>query len=264
MRSSDRLAAPAEFRSVGSKARSEPPWIRPGASGTPVVTLRPPPAGGSAPPGPGAESSSEPTPPEGGSATVPVARPARRATEDPQVAEQLAALVAARAALDEERAAWAREQQQVLERERASLRASVAGALDHALAEARAGTLDVASAAQERLVALAAAIATKVVARELETPRGVLEALVREGLEALSERDRLLVRVGPGFRAAAEGLRATTEAGASVACAVVVEPEAPEYQCVIEGDLGRIDVSLQRRLEAVLGGLGVERRDAER
>ncbi|MCC6216237.1 MAG: hypothetical protein IT376_15340 [Polyangiaceae bacterium] len=264
MRSSDRLAAPAEFRSVGGRPRSEPPWLRPASGGPPVVTLHPPPAGGSmAPPG-AADAPVEGSPPEAGSATVPIARAARAAAPEPRAEEQLAALATARATLEAERAEWARTRRDELERERAALRAGVGDVLARALAEAHASALQVASEAQERLVALAAAIATKVIGRELETPRPVLEALVREGLEALSERDRLVVRVGPGFRQAAEGLRAATEAGATVPCTVVVEPDAPEYQCVLEGDLGRIDISLQRRLDAVLGGLGVERLDAGR
>jgi hypothetical protein len=119
------------------------------------------------------------------------------------------------------------------------------------IASTRARVLE---AAGGQLAALASIIARRVIARELAIAPDILEDLVREGLEALSDQDRIRVRVGRGFQAAVDGLeRQLAVRGHEFR--IFVEDTLGDYDCVIETELGQVDESVEARLEKLLAAL---------
>ena len=109
-------------------------------------------------------------------------------------------------------------------------------------------------AAARELATLAAIIARRVIARELSLAPEILEDLVREALEALSEQDRIRVRVGRGFQNAIDGLeQKLSHRGNDFR--VVVEDGLGDYDCVVETELGQVDESVEKRLEKLLEAL---------
>ncbi len=119
------------------------------------------------------------------------------------------------------------------------------------IASTRARVLE---AAAGQLAALASVIARRVIARELALAPEILEDLVREGLEALSDQDRIRIRVGRGFQAAVDGLeRQLAVHGHEFR--VFVEESLSDYDCVIETALGQVDESVEARLEKLLAAL---------
>jgi flagellar biosynthesis/type III secretory pathway protein FliH len=119
------------------------------------------------------------------------------------------------------------------------------------IASTRARVLEVAGG---QLAALASIIARRVIARELAIAPDILEDLVREGLEALSDQDRIRVRVGRGFQAAVDGLeRQLAVRGHEFR--IFVEDTLGDYDCVIETELGQVDESVEARLEKLLAAL---------
>jgi len=119
------------------------------------------------------------------------------------------------------------------------------------MAVARSRVLE---AAGSQLAALAAVIARRVIARELSMAPEILEDLVREGLEALAEQDKVRVRVGRGFVGAVDGLeRQLAVRGSDFR--VFVEDSLDDYACVVETELGQVDESVEKRLEKLLEAL---------
>lgn len=119
------------------------------------------------------------------------------------------------------------------------------------VAKTRATILE---AAGSQLAALAAIIARRVIARELSLAPQILEDLVREGLEALSEQDRIRVRVGRGFINAVDGLERQLALRGSE-FRVFVEDNLADYDCVVETELGQVDESVEKRLAKLLEAL---------
>ncbi|HTQ07608.1 MAG TPA: FliH/SctL family protein [Polyangiaceae bacterium] len=119
------------------------------------------------------------------------------------------------------------------------------------MAKARAQVLE---AAAGQLASLAAIIARRVIARELALAPEILEDLVREALEALSDQDRIRVRVGRGFQNAVDGLeRQLALRGHEFR--IFVEDGLADYDCVVETELGQVDESVEKRLEKLLAAL---------
>jgi flagellar biosynthesis/type III secretory pathway protein FliH len=124
------------------------------------------------------------------------------------------------------------------------------GAIEE-MAVARARILEQAAG---QLAALAAVIARRVIARELAIAPEILGDLVREALDALSDEDKVRVRVGRGFQAAVDGLeQELARRGAKFQ--IVVESSLGDYDCVVETELGQVDESVERRLEKLLEAL---------
>jgi flagellar assembly protein FliH len=105
-----------------------------------------------------------------------------------------------------------------------------------------------------QLATLAAVIARRVIARELELAPDVLTSLVREALDALSERSELRVRVGRGFSSAVDGLEQSLAAEIP-SLRVQIDPSLDDYACIVETELGQVDESIERRLEKLLEAL---------
>lgn len=119
------------------------------------------------------------------------------------------------------------------------------------MAKTRAQVLE---AAAGQLAALAAIIARRVIARELTLAPGILEDLVREALEALSDQARVRVRVGRGFQSAVDGLERQLALRGNE-FRVFVEDGLADYDCVVETELGQVDESVEKRLEKLLAAL---------
>jgi hypothetical protein len=104
---------------------------------------------------------------------------------------------------------------------------------------------------EHEVVKLAAAIARKVIARELALDPSIVEGLVREGLGALAQPDRLVVRVGLGFAAASTDLMSAL-ANEGTELRVVVDDKLELYGCVVQAELGSVDESIETRLATLL------------
>jgi len=123
-----------------------------------------------------------------------------------------------------------------------------------ALEEIAATRARVLEAAAGQLAALATIIARRVIARELALAPEILEDLVREGLEALSDQDKIRVRVGRGFQNAVDGLERQL-AVRGTEFRIFVEDGLGDYDCLVETELGQVDESVEKRLEKLLEAL---------
>lgn len=110
---------------------------------------------------------------------------------------------------------------------------------------------------EDQLVELLGVIARRVIAREVRMDPGLVRSLVREGLEALGGADRVVVRLGQAFSGAAEQLSDELESSGQN-CQVFVDPELSRHGCVIETAFGRVDETLEARLDQVLSALAPE------
>jgi flagellar assembly protein FliH len=119
-----------------------------------------------------------------------------------------------------------------------------------ATAELERARRSVLSQTEAQLVELATVIAHRVIARELSLKPDVVVSLVREGLEALGSRDRLQVRIGHGFAEALELL--SSELGGTEESKVSVDSTLPDYGCVVDTQLGRVDESIEKRFDAIV------------
>jgi len=123
-----------------------------------------------------------------------------------------------------------------------------------ALAESRRKVL--AESTQE-LAKLAGLIAKRVIGREVSVDPKLVLGLVQEGLDALGQYDRIHVRLGPGFESVQQDLTNKLRSR-GVEHEVVIDPDLPPYGCVVETDLGRVDESVDARLEQLFRGLVTE------
>jgi hypothetical protein len=110
---------------------------------------------------------------------------------------------------------------------------------------------------EQRLVDLALLVARRVIAREVSLDPGIVRGLVREGIQALGEQDRLVVRVGTFF-AEMRGELQDQLASSKMRCEVIVDATLGQSGCVVETDLGRVDESIDARLATLVDGLSFD------
>jgi hypothetical protein len=102
-----------------------------------------------------------------------------------------------------------------------------------------------------QLAELAVLIARRVIGRELSLDPSVVRGLVREGIAALGQHDRVQVRLGEGFESMRE--RIENDLSASGArCDVRFDPALETYGCKLETETGQVDESIESRLETLL------------
>jgi flagellar biosynthesis/type III secretory pathway protein FliH len=102
-----------------------------------------------------------------------------------------------------------------------------------------------------QLAELAALIARRVIGRELSLDPSVVRGLVREGIAALGQHDRVQVRLGAGFESQRERIeKDLSSAGAR--CEVSFDPTLEAYACLVETEMGQVDESIESRLETLL------------
>jgi len=101
---------------------------------------------------------------------------------------------------------------------------------------------------------LATIIARRVIAHEISLNPQIVAGLVNEGLAALGAHDRVLVRVGRAF---AESCAALTVrlADRGAHAEVRVDPSLPDFGCLVETELGRVDESIESRISTLLQAL---------
>jgi hypothetical protein len=108
---------------------------------------------------------------------------------------------------------------------------------------------------EEQLVALAAMIAKRVIGREVSLDPEILLTLAAEGIDALGDRDRVVVRFG--FLDRDDLLASMVERLKRRAprCEVLQDPSLGSGQCVVESEFGQVDESVDTRLDNVLRAL---------
>lgn len=98
---------------------------------------------------------------------------------------------------------------------------------------------------------LALLIARRVIARELSLDPMLVRELVREGIEALGQHDRVVVRLGTAFAPTREQLAQELRLDGG-RFEVRVDAGLGEYGCVVETELGQVDESIESRLQTLL------------
>ncbi len=111
--------------------------------------------------------------------------------------------------------------------------------------------------AEQQVVELALLVARRVVAREVTIEPELVRDLVREGLAALGEHDRVFVRIGSGFSDVRRELVARLD-GSAASCDVAVDPELPRFGCIVETELGEVDESIDTRLDLLTNAILAE------
>lgn len=267
--SQERPARRAEFADVSPERKlKKPRWLSPRES-----TLPPPPRPGAseppAAPAPSATSNARPAP-------TPSLKPAPVPKEFVQaVRRELRTMPGATPAALHEMAREAAESESLAAQMARSLRPSelppsfggaplapepkqpdpgLERAFRTAIEEMAKTRAQVLEAAAGQLASLAAIIARRVIARELALAPNILEDLVREALEALSDQDRVRVRVGRGFQSAVDGLERQLALRGNE-FRIFVEDGLADYDCVVETELGQVDESVEKRLEKLLAAL---------
>jgi flagellar assembly protein FliH len=111
--------------------------------------------------------------------------------------------------------------------------------------------------AEPRLIELSILIAKRIIARELKTQPELVADLVREGIDALSSREKLRVKLGMGFSMMAVMV---TEhlAARGIDAEISIAPSLSEYGCVVETEIGRVDESIEARIDALLEAIVTE------
>lgn len=105
-----------------------------------------------------------------------------------------------------------------------------------------------------QIAQLAVLIARRVIGRELSLDPSLVRGLVREGIEALGQHDRVSIRLGAGFAAMQERLEEDLRSsGAKLD--VRFDAALDEYGCLVETELGQVDESIESRLETLLHAL---------
>lgn len=101
---------------------------------------------------------------------------------------------------------------------------------------------------------LATIIARRVIAHEISLNPQIVAGLVKEGLAALGAHDRVLVRVGRLFAESCAALEVRL-ADRGAHAEVRLDPSLPEYGCIVETELGRVDESIETRIATLLQAL---------
>jgi flagellar assembly protein FliH len=101
---------------------------------------------------------------------------------------------------------------------------------------------------------LATIIARRVIAHEISLNPNIVAGLVNEGLAALGAHDRVLVRVGRSFAESCASLTVRL-ADRGAHAEVRVDEHLPDYGCLVETELGRVDESIESRIATLLQAL---------
>lgn len=105
-----------------------------------------------------------------------------------------------------------------------------------------------------QIAELAVLIARRVIGRELSLDPSLVRGLVREGIQALGEHDRVSVRLGTGFSAMQERIEEDLRASGA-RLDIRFDASLEEYGCLVETELGQVDESIESRLATLLQAL---------
>lgn len=110
--------------------------------------------------------------------------------------------------------------------------------------------------AERELVELVRVICRRVILREVSLHPEVVHRLVQAGLEALGRGDRVTVRLGPFFSDSRDHI-ASELSHKGVDCTIVIDPSVGAHGCQLETQLGRVDESVETRLDVLLRSVEV-------
>jgi flagellar biosynthesis/type III secretory pathway protein FliH len=111
------------------------------------------------------------------------------------------------------------------------------------------------AAKEQHIIGLAISIVTRIAPKLGEA--GLVAALLAEALGTLGGQRELRVRVRHAAVTATRTMLAQwQQAHPEAMVQVLVDPGLEPFGCVIESEQGRIELSLQRRLEAIRAELG--------
>ena len=111
------------------------------------------------------------------------------------------------------------------------------------------------SQTEHQLVELAVTIARQVIAREISMDPSILVGLAREGIKALDEKDKIVVKFAASLDPALVESFAESLKKEAPRCEVQVDPALGPRECIVETELGRVDESVETRLYHVLEAL---------
>lgn len=111
--------------------------------------------------------------------------------------------------------------------------------------------------AEQRLIELATLIARRIIARELKTQPDLVADLIREGLDALAASDKVRVQLGTGFSLVAVMVSEQLATG-GIEVELGISSALSEYGCIVETDIGRVDESIESRIDSVLQAIDTE------
>ncbi len=111
------------------------------------------------------------------------------------------------------------------------------------------------SQTERQLVELAVTIARQVIAHEISIDPGVLVGLAREGIKALDEKDKIVVKFGAALDDDLVMEFTETLRREAPRCEVQIDPTLGPRECIVETELGRVDESVETRLYHVLEAL---------
>ena len=242
-RSGSERPQPVTFRDVTPNGRRNPSWLAPPSGGGQRRVHS------SLPPRPSRETPAPRTTAERRSSHVPAEpvkssgtrRPSSTATRPSMTPSDFEALIAERVA----------QQAEVRFLDQSS---DALGAAIEALDKARRETL---YGSEVRIVDLVLLIARRVIARELTTQPELVADLVREGLDALDERDQLRVYLGEGFAVVATMVSGQLSAR-GIDVEIHIDASLPLHGCVVETDIGRVDESIEARLQELSHAIEAE------
>jgi len=142
----------------------------------------------------------------------------------------------------------------VVEPPAATVDPALVQALEHAVLLLAAERERVLSDTAGQIAQLAVLIARRVIGRELTLDPSLVRGLVREGIEALGQHDRVSIRLGAGFAPVQERLEEDLRSsGAKLD--LRFDPSLDVYGCLVETELGQVDESIESRLETLLHAL---------
>jgi hypothetical protein len=108
--------------------------------------------------------------------------------------------------------------------------------------------------AEKELVELVKVICRRVVLREITLSSSVVESLVQEGLSALGRGDKVHVKLGPFFSDALDHISENLR-HRGIHCSVSIDPSVGPHGCALETELGRVDESVETRLNVLFASL---------
>jgi vacuolar-type H+-ATPase subunit E/Vma4 len=108
--------------------------------------------------------------------------------------------------------------------------------------------------AEKELVELVKVICRRVVLREITLSSSVVESLVQEGLSALGRGDKVHVKLGPFFSDALDHISENLR-HRGIHCSVSIDPSVGPHGCTLETELGRVDESVETRLNVLFASL---------
>jgi hypothetical protein len=108
--------------------------------------------------------------------------------------------------------------------------------------------------AEKELVELVKVICRRVVLREITLSSSVVESLVQEGLSALGRGDKVHVKLGPFFSDALDHISENLR-HRGIHCTVSIDPSVGPHGCALETELGRVDESVETRLNVLFASL---------